>query len=224
LDEAVGKRGIEELLAGSRTLGVDLSGEQAARLVELLDLLQVWNRKVNLTAITDFWEALEAHLLDSLAAAPLLVGANTVVDLGAGGGFPGLPLAVALPQMGITLVESVGKKVGFLKAAIAALGLANARAVQARVEGYPQREGVPLAEAAISRAFLPPEEWLQLAPHYVTPGGRVFTFLGAQTPMPERLPAGLKPAESREYLLPRSGARRRIEVILAGCSTWNTRP
>ena len=112
-----------------------------------------WNAKVNLTAITAPEEVLEKHFLDSLAVLPEVEGAASLLDLGAGAGFPGLPLKLARPWMAVTLVDAVGKKVGFLKAAIAALGLKEARGLHARAEGKPEAEGMPRAELLIARAF-----------------------------------------------------------------------
>lgn len=203
----------EELLAArSAAFGVELSGEQVGRLVRFVDLLLAWNEKINLTAITERAEVLEKHLLDSLAAAPALSGAGTVLDLGAGGGLPAIPLAVALPRVRFLMVDSVAKKVGFLKAAVAALGLDNARALHARVGGHPSVEGIEPADAAVCRAFLPIEEWLALAPAYVRSGGRILAMVGAETALPESLPAEVEALGVDSYRLPVSGALRRIAV------------
>src|SRR5688572_25375968 len=113
-----------------------------------------WNAKVNLTAITEHAEVLEKHFLDSLAVLPEVEGAASLLDLGAGAGFPGLPLKIARPALAMTLVDAVGKKVGFLKATIAALGLKEARGLHARAEGHPEKEGIPRAELLIARAFM----------------------------------------------------------------------
>jgi 16S rRNA (guanine527-N7)-methyltransferase len=200
----------DALRAQAKEAGVPLAEEPAERLVALLQMLLAWNKKVNLTAVTDPEAALELHLVDSLAAVPEVRGARSVLDLGAGGGFPSLPLAVAIPGTQFTLVDAVGKKVGFLKAAIAQLQLANARAVHARAEGHPQKEQLPICEVAICRAFMPLPEWLALAPAYVESGGRVVAMLGPEAAIPGTLPPGLVLGGERRYQLPRSGAERRI--------------
>jgi 16S rRNA (guanine527-N7)-methyltransferase len=176
-----------------------------------------WNAKVNLTAITAPEEVLEKHFLDSLAVLPEVEGAASLLDLGAGAGFPGLPLKIARPELSVTLVDAVGKKVGFLKAAIAALGLKDARGLHARAEGKPESEGIPRAEVLIARAFMDLPDWLNLAPAYVLPGGRVVAMLGKAWPESElrarAAERNLSLSSSRQYRLPFSGAERQIAVF-----------
>ncbi|MBI5543076.1 MAG: 16S rRNA (guanine(527)-N(7))-methyltransferase RsmG [Deltaproteobacteria bacterium] len=199
------------LVAEARTLGVPVSEQEAGKLGVYLDQLLLWNRKVNLTAITDPAVAVEQHLLDSLAAALALGSARSVIELGAGGGLPSIPLAIVRPGVQFTLVETVGKKVGFLKAAIASLGLPNARAMQVRAGGDPDSERLPRCDAVIARAFMEPGAFVPLAAHYLVPAGRVIAMVGAETQVGE-VP-GIQRAETIEYVLPRSGARRRLVVF-----------
>jgi 16S rRNA (guanine527-N7)-methyltransferase len=176
-----------------------------------------WNAKVNLTAITAPEEVLEKHFLDSLAVLPEVEGAASLLDLGAGAGFPGLPLKIARPALVVTLVDAVGKKVGFLKATIAALGLKEARGLHARAEGRPEAEGIPRAELLIARAFMDLPDWLDLAPAYVLPGGRVVAMLGKAQPDSElqarAVERGLRFVSARQYRLPFSGAERQVAVF-----------
>jgi 16S rRNA (guanine527-N7)-methyltransferase len=125
------------LATEARRLGADLDEGQVDRLIDYLQLLQKWNRVFNLTAIRDPAQALTHHLLDCLAiVAPLRRhGAATLLDVGSGAGLPGLVLAVALPGVRVTCVDSVAKKAAFLTQAAAELQLTNAQAVHARVEG-----------------------------------------------------------------------------------------
>jgi 16S rRNA (guanine527-N7)-methyltransferase len=106
-------------------LGIELSPTQRAAIDGHVRLLLAWNRAINLTAIRDPADAARAHVVDSLSAAGLLRGrgVNRLVDLGSGGGFPGLPLAIGLPVQQALLVDSIGKKVRFLETAIGALDL-----------------------------------------------------------------------------------------------------
>ncbi len=125
--------------AAASALGLDLSARQAEQLTSFIDELLEWNERMNLTAITDPAEIATKHILDSFTAAPLLrsrIGAadGSLIDVGAGGGFPGLPLAIALPTMQTTMIDSTGKKVAFLEHAVAAIGLHNARAAHATAE------------------------------------------------------------------------------------------
>lgn len=113
-----------------------------------------WNAKVNLTAITQPDEVVEKHLVDSLLALPEVVGAGRLLDVGAGAGLPGIPLALAAPSLDVTLVEAVGKKVAFMKNAIVKLGLVGrVRANQVHAAGAPQTEQLPTVDVAIARAF-----------------------------------------------------------------------
>jgi 16S rRNA (guanine527-N7)-methyltransferase len=201
----VEKRGGEVLREGAAAVGVALSGEQVDRLLDYLELLLSWNRKVSLTSVTDWEQAVEVHLVDSLAPAAVLYGAGSILDVGSGGGLPGIPLAVALPGARVTLVESVGKKAGFLKAAIAKLGLGNARALQVRARGRPDLEGIEPAEVVICRALERPGRWFETARPYAVSGGRIVAMVGAETEVP------LGPA-IHEYALPRTRALRRLAV------------
>lgn len=175
------KRLLGRLDEGASAIGVALSPDQSSRLVRYLDLMLDWNGKINLTAITDPMEAVEHHLVDALAASCAVQGLASVMDIGTGGGVPGIPLAILDPGQQWVLVETVKKKVGFLKAAAGALGLRNVRSFQVRAEGEPEKEGLPLCEGAISRAFTSAPDWLSLARHYVT-GKRAFiAMLGVGT-------------------------------------------
>ena len=201
-----------QLMEGAASVGVTPDAGQAARLIRFLGLLLDWNRKINLTAITDPAEAVEHHLIDALAASPLTADLHSVMDIGTGGGIPGIPLAVLNPNQQWVLVETVGKKVGFLKAAAAALGLKNVRSIQARAEGHPTREGLPLCEGAISRAFTAAPAWFDLAQNYVTGPRAVIAMLGAGTEAEAFAAAnpGFRNVRIADYRLPRSGIARQV--------------
>jgi 16S rRNA (guanine527-N7)-methyltransferase len=210
-------RFFDQLQQGCQALGVGVSEDVPAKLLRLMNELLKWNAKVNLTAITEPEEVLEKHFLDSLAVLPEMEGAASLLDLGAGAGFPGIPLKLARPALTVTLVDAVGKKVGFLKAAIATLGLKEARGLHARAEGHPEDEGIPRAELLIARAFMDLPDWLNLAPAYLLPGGRVVAMLGKAQP-DEELHARaaerrLRLISARQYRLPFSGAERQVAVF-----------
>jgi 16S rRNA (guanine527-N7)-methyltransferase len=210
-------RFFDQLQQGCQALGVGVSEDVPAKLLRLMNELLKWNAKVNLTAITEPEEVLEKHFLDSLAVLPEVEGAASLLDLGAGAGFPGIPLKLARPALNVTLVDAVGKKVGFLKAAIATLGLKEARGLHARAEGNPEDEGIPRAELLIARAFMDLPDWLNLAPAYLLPGGRVVAMLGKAQP-DEELHARaaerkLRLISARQYRLPFSGAARQVAVF-----------
>ena len=100
----------EILETGARALGVELPGPARERLERYADRLLAWNRKVNLTAITDPAGLAEKHLVDSLALVPEVAGAATLLDVGSGAGLPGIPLAIALPSLEVTCCDTVAKK------------------------------------------------------------------------------------------------------------------
>ncbi|HLW73799.1 MAG TPA: 16S rRNA (guanine(527)-N(7))-methyltransferase RsmG, partial [Gammaproteobacteria bacterium] len=130
------------LKPGLEALGVTLPEGGEARLIRFVELLLHWNQAYNLTAVRDPDEMLTKHVLDSLAVLPF-VQAGPVEDVGSGAGLPGIPLAVALPGMRFTLLDSNGKKTRFMTHAAVELGLKNVEVVQARAEGY--RSPTPFA-------------------------------------------------------------------------------
>ncbi|MEK9659535.1 MAG: 16S rRNA (guanine(527)-N(7))-methyltransferase RsmG, partial [Chloroflexota bacterium] len=115
------------LAAGAGRLGLALTQEQQDCLLTYLDGMRAWNERSGLTSSTALADAVRVHLLDSLSIAPVLgrhvPGARSLADVGTGAGLPGLVLAVALPGLSVTLVESIGKKAAFLRWAVEALGL-----------------------------------------------------------------------------------------------------
>lgn len=132
-----------QLQAGVHTLGLDLSEAQIRQLLDFLALLQKWNKVYNLTAVRDPQEMLTHHLLDSLAAvAPLRRevaalgqgGAAKLLDVGSGGGLPGVVFAICCPSVDVSCVDAVGKKAAFIQQAAVALRLPNLHGVHARVE------------------------------------------------------------------------------------------
>jgi 16S rRNA (guanine527-N7)-methyltransferase len=205
---------VERLREGADRLGITLRKGAEEEFFRLQGELLRWNAKVNLTAITDPMEVIEKHLLDSVAVLPEVEGARSMLDVGAGAGFPGLVLKLQRPDLQLTLVESVGKKVSFLKHIIVTLKLGQTQALQLRAGGNPGEEKVPLAEVVISRALTELDAWLPLAKPYVLPGGRVLAMLG-QAPNDEVVHAlaqnhGYRRWTLRRYALPFSGAQRAV--------------
>ena len=207
----------DRLTEGAKALGLALPAGVEGPLFQLMGELLKWNAKVNLTAITAPEEVLEKHFLDSLAVLPEVAGAASLMDLGAGAGFPGLPLKLAQPALAVTLVDAVGKKVAFIKAAAGVLRLTEVRGIHARAEGQPEAEGLPRAELLIARAFRDLPDWLDLAPAYVAPGGRVVAMLGKNASDAELAEAAgaraLRVVSARAYRLPFSGAERQVAVF-----------
>jgi 16S rRNA (guanine527-N7)-methyltransferase len=125
----------ESLLAsGAHDLGIDLSPDQIDRFSRYADRLIEWNARFNLTAITEPREIVIKHFLDSLSATRSVPPAARVIDVGAGAGFPGLPIKIAWPAISLTLLEATRKKCEFLRAMIGELHLTNVFVVNARAE------------------------------------------------------------------------------------------
>lgn len=125
----------DKLACGCAELGIELSDAQIDLLHRHLQLLAKWNRRSNLTAITDIDEMIIRHTLDSLSILPFVLG-RSLLDVGSGGGFPGLPLAIANPQLQVTLLDSRRKRAEFLHHACLVLNLANVEVAHCRIEDY----------------------------------------------------------------------------------------
>jgi 16S rRNA (guanine527-N7)-methyltransferase len=203
----------QRILEGAVGVGVPLPEGGAPLLARFVSELLKWNQKVNLTAIRDAAEAVEKHIVDSLAVLPEVTGAATLLDLGTGGGLPGIPLAVALPQLQATLVDSVAKKIAFVKSATATLGLVpRVRAVHLHAAGKPPTEGLSLAACVISRAFMDVPEWVAAGRPYVAPGGSLVAMTGKDPgPLDDVARAhGFSRVTVRRYALPMSHAERHV--------------
>jgi 16S rRNA (guanine527-N7)-methyltransferase len=197
----------QRLERGAAALGVALDGAQLGKLDKYLELLQTWNRKINLTAITESRAVVELHFLDSLAVAPLVREVDTLIDVGAGAGFPGAVLAIALPHLRVTAIDGVAKKVAFLQTLKRTLAL-KLEPLHARDEQIDRTFG-----AAVSRATWDPPEWLAHGARLVAPSGRLIAMQTAEAPLLEA-PAGfaIEPAVAYEV----GGARRRLQPFRRG--------
>ena len=156
------------LTAGLAALGLDPA--LCGRLEAFAGLVLERNQVMNLTAITEPSAFAGLHLLDSLSLIPLAgLSSGTVVDVGTGAGFPGVPLAIALPEARVTLLDSLGKRIEFLRETCGALGLENTRCVHARAEEFGEREQF---DWAVSRAVAPLPMLCELSLPLVRVGGR----------------------------------------------------
>jgi 16S rRNA (guanine527-N7)-methyltransferase len=198
------------LLEGSRALGSPLTQAQADALSWLAGELGRWSARINLTSILDPIAMADKHILDSLSVLRALEpDTSTVLDAGSGAGFPGLPLAIARPDLSVTMVDAVAKKVGFLKHAIAQLQLApRVRAVHLKLQGAPDAEGLGQFDVAVSRALAEPTRWAALAEPYLRPGGTLIVMAGSDAE-PVALPGWAPPRVDR-LRLPLSGDGRTL--------------
>jgi 16S rRNA (guanine527-N7)-methyltransferase len=151
----------EELTLGARELGVDLTEAQHEKLLGYLALLIKWNKAYNLTAVRDPDEMVSRHLLDSLSVVPFVQGERQL-DVGSGGGMPGIPLAILFPDMKVTCLDSNGKKTRFLTQVKLELKLDNLEVIHSRAEAF--KPQVPFT-GIISRAFSSLEDFTQWTRH-----------------------------------------------------------
>lgn len=166
---------LKPLLArGARELGLELAVEVQQKLLAFIDLLAKWNQTYNLTAVRDPEQMVARHLLDSLSILPHL-DAPRALDIGTGAGLPGIPLALARPELGLTLLDSNSKKIRFITQAVHELGLNNVEVVHARVENFVPPERFPVL---VARAFDAIPDMLARIRHLAVPGGRLFAMKG----------------------------------------------
>lgn len=199
------------LTEGIKTLRLELDEAQVAKLMDYLALLAKWNSVYNLTAVRDPRQMVTQHLLDSLAAVPAFADARNVLDVGAGGGLPGIVLAVARPGMRVSMIDTVHKKTAFLTQVKAELGLANVTVHTMRVE---QLEVVEKFDVITSRAFAELADFVNWSNHLLEEGGRYIAMKGIM-PGEEiaRLPAGWRVAETRPLDVPGMDAERHLIFI-----------
>ena len=199
------------LAAGLTALGIALPEAAQLKLLAFRDLLLKWNRTYNLTALRDPQQAISHHLLDALAILPH-VGAGTLLDVGSGGGLPGIPLAIARPDLSVTLVDAVQKKATFLQQVAIELELKSVAVHHARVE---EMRG-QYAQIS-SRAFAELARFVSLTHHLLAPGGRWLAMKGAR-PDDEfkALPAGGEVEAIIPLAVPGLDAERHLIILKAG--------
>lgn len=200
----------QQLAQGVTEIGLTLPQGAQQRLLAYLDLLQKWNRAYNLTAVRQAPRMVSHHLLDSLAVVTH-VAAATMLDVGSGAGFPGIPLAVALPESRVTLLDSSHKKAAFLKQAVMELKLANAEVICERVEAW---KPATAFDVVISRAFSDLTEFISLAGRHVAARGRLAAMKGVY-PYEEiaQMPKGWHLLEAIPLSVPGLRAQRHLVAV-----------
>ncbi|WP_299583927.1 16S rRNA (guanine(527)-N(7))-methyltransferase RsmG [uncultured Microbulbifer sp.] len=188
-------------------MSVGLSEQQQSQLLEYLALFDRWNSAYNLSAIRDPEQMLERHLIDSLSVVNFC-GEGPLIDVGSGGGLPGIPLAIMHPQRPITLLDSNGKKTRFLFQVASTLPLPNVTVVNERVESFIPEQ--PFA-GVVSRAFASIDDMVAGSEHMLAPGGRFYAMKGK---LPEdelsALPKGIKVEQVHRLTVPGCDAERHL--------------
>jgi 16S rRNA (guanine527-N7)-methyltransferase len=209
---------LDLLRAGASELGVALTDTQFDQLLDYVALLAKWNAVYNLTAIRDPRQMLIQHILDSLSIVPHLAarGGQSILDVGSGGGLPGIVLAIVFPGRKVTLNDIVQKKTAFQAQAKAELKLENLSVVTGRVEQL--RPGIDVPgkfDAIVSRAFADLADFVTLARHLVNEQGSIWAMKGVRPDAEiERLPAGARAAGIVQLRVPFLDAERHlVEVV-----------
>jgi 16S rRNA (guanine527-N7)-methyltransferase len=172
---------MEKLESGARKLGIDLSPEQLELFNTYYQELAAWNQRINLTGITGYEDVQLKHFLDSLTAAPLVEtrrgGSQRIIDVGTGGGLPGIPLKIARPGVRLALLEATAKKANFLRHLISMLGLEDTEVITGRAEEA-ARDAVcrEAFDIALSRALAPLPTLVEFTLPFVTVGGGVVAW------------------------------------------------
>ncbi|MEW9581201.1 16S rRNA (guanine(527)-N(7))-methyltransferase RsmG [Paraburkholderia sp. DGU8] len=210
------------LASGVRELGLDLSDAQQAKLLDYVALLAKWNAVYNLTAIRDPQQMLVQHILDSLSIVPHLAarGPSSVLDVGSGGGLPGIVLAIVLPEWTVTVNDIVQKKTAFQAQAKAELGLTNLSVVTGRVETLQPGAEVPAKfDVIVSRAFAELADFVTLARHLVAEHGAIWAMKGMRPDGEiDRLPAGARVEEVIRLNVPSLAAERHLVKVVVSAN------
>lgn len=220
----MGKRSPElqqRLSEGLRQLDIEsrLHSNQQDSLIAYVELLERWNRKVNLTAIKSIEEMVDRHLLDSLTVLPYVEG-DSLIDVGTGAGLPGIPIAIAKPSVSVLMLDSAERKTRFVRQAIAELGLANADVSHTRV----QDASVTKVNTVVARAFSTPVDIIEMCRHLCVDGGVFVLFMAHVGDKLDVLAEGCAVERVDAVAVPNSEATRHIAVVrVAGEQDFTTR-
>lgn len=200
----------QKLQSGLKEMGLDLSGGQQDKLLAYVEMLKKWNKTYNLTALRDESQIISHHLLDSLTLPPYLEGAQTMLDVGSGGGQPGIPAAVCRPDLQITLLDANTKKTSFLQQAAIELELKNVRVVSGRVEAV---QGLR-ADVVTSRAFAELADFVNWTAHLLQDGGCWAAMKGVYPAAEiDRLPDSVCVERVDKIRVPQLNAERHMVIL-----------
>lgn len=196
---------------GAAALEQQLPEGAAARMAAHLGLIEKWNRVHNLTAVRDTGQMVALHVLDSLTLMPHLPARGSLLDVGTGAGFPGIPIAIARPALRVTLVDSSHKKCSFLEQARTELGLHDLTVACERVEQWRPEARF---DVVVSRAFADLADFVAQSAHLVAPGGVLLAMKGVH-PFEEiaRLPRTHRIREVVEVAVPSLDAKRHLVLM-----------
>ena len=184
---------------------LSITSQQIDLLIHYVEMLNKWNKAYNLTAVRDPSEMLIKHIMDSLVVSPYLVG-NTFIDVGTGPGLPGIPLAIINPDKQFDLVDSLGKRIRFLKQVQFELKLTNIQPIQSRIEEYNEKK----FDGVISRAFASLQDMLTWCKHLPNQQGSFYALKGSDL---DAIPEGFTLKQNIKLTIPGLSAERRLMII-----------
>jgi len=196
---------------GIKDMTLAVTPEQQTKLMGYLQLMNKWNGVYNLTSLRDPQQMVTHHLLDSLAAVPAFAGARNVLDVGAGGGLPGIVLAIVRPDMKVAMIDTVHKKTAFLNQVKAELKLTNVSVHTMKVQDLTVSEPF---DVITSRAFADLSDFVNWSGHLLAEGGKFIALKGvAPSEERERLPQDWKVVDLQPLWVPRLQAERHLVFI-----------
>lgn len=208
---------------GAAQMGLKVNRQQALLFSRHAQLIIQWNRKINLTAITDPADMAVKHFLDAIAPINQIPAHGRLLDIGTGAGFPGIPLKIMRPRQPMTLIDSVRKKINFVKYAIRDLSLQHIDALHTRAESLSiQHPGDEKFDVIVCRALADPESAVRLAAPHLKPKGSIILYRGPQKPA-KHTPPGRRAwhfdgwtyqRKTISYPLPFLGDARSVTVLV----------
>jgi 16S rRNA (guanine527-N7)-methyltransferase len=202
-----------KLTSGLQEMGLQVSAEQQQKLLEYVALIYKWNQVHNLTAVREPMDMVTLHILDSLSVLPY-VSCKHLLDVGAGAGLPSIPLAICLPDLQVTAIDAVQKKVSFMRQVKAQLALNNFNVIHGRIEDQevPSKDMPEKFEIITSRAFSEIGLFVKLTKHLLADDGKWLAMKGT-VPQHEFDKSGIQPAEVKVLKVAGLDAERHLIIL-----------